>query len=124
MEWLFFGGQIESLRKGMGPPTFGGGGGKRQKVQSVGLYKERPSGEVSLEEFERFSTDRRNVLTGIERAHAMGQKGDARREAIEKLLGQYLPERDRDEAQLAHQRPALVRPQRIEAVPEEPPVLL
>ena len=88
----------------MGTPTFGGGGAKRQKVRSVGLYRERPTGDIDVDEFERFSMDRKNVLTGIERAHAMGLKGDKMKEAIERLLGQYLPERDRDEAQLAEDR--------------------
>ena len=88
----------------MGRPTFGGGGGKRQKVTSVGLYGDRPSGDTDVDEFERFSMDRKNVLAGIERAHAMGLQGDKMKEAIERLLGQYLPERDRDEAQLAEDR--------------------
>lgn len=85
-------------------PTFGGGGAKRQKVTSVGLYGDRPSGEISVDEFERFSLDRKNVLTGIERAHAMGLKRDEMKEATERLLGQYLPERHWDEAQLAEDR--------------------
>jgi DNA primase large subunit len=85
----------------MGTPTFGGGGGKRQKVRSVGLYWVRPTGESSVDEFERFSLDRKAVLTGIERAHAMGLKGDEMKDAIERLLRQYLPERERDAAQLA-----------------------
>lgn len=85
-------------------PSFGGGGAKRQRVMTVGLYKERPTGDTNLQEFERFSLDRKAVLTGIERAQATGKKGDAMKEAIDKLLLQYLPERDRDEAQLAEDR--------------------
>ena len=85
-------------------PTFGGGAAKRQRVMTVGLYKERPSGDTNLQEFERFSLDRKAVLTGIERAQATGTKGDEMKEVIEKLLLQYLPERDRDEAQLAEDR--------------------
>jgi len=85
-------------------PTFGGGAAKRQRVMTVGLYKERPAGATSIEEFERFCLDRKAVLTGIERAQATGKKGAAMKEAIEKLLAQYLPERDRDDAQLAEDR--------------------
>ena len=88
----------------MGTPTFGGGGGKRQCVKSVGLYGDRPTGDSSIGEFEQFSLDRKAVLTGIERAHSVGLKRDAMKEAIERLLRQYLPERDRDEAQLAEDR--------------------
>ena len=85
-------------------PTFGGGG-KRQRVEkTVQLYAGKPDGEISMEEFERFSVDRRNVLKGIERAHAMGLKRDEMKAAIDKLLVQYLPERHWDEAQLAEDR--------------------
>ena len=86
-------------------PTFGGGGGKRQcVVKTVQLYAGKPNGGISMEEFERFSTDRRNVLTGIERAHAIGLKRDEVKATIDKLLAQYLPERYWDEAQLAEDR--------------------
>ena len=86
-------------------PTFGGGGGKRQcVVKTVQMYAGKPEGDISMEEFERFSLDRRNVLTGIERAHAMGLNRDETKAAIDKLLVQYLPERQWDEAQLAEDR--------------------
>jgi DNA primase large subunit len=84
-------------------PSFGGG--KRQcLVKTMQMYAEKPQGEISMEEFERFSLDRRNVLKGIERGHAMGLKRDEMKAMIDKLLGQYLPERSWDEAQLAEDR--------------------
>ena len=82
-------------------PSFGGGGVKRQRVMTVGLYKDRPTGDTNLQEFEQFALDRKAVLTGIERACATGLKGDDMKEAIKKLLLQYLPERDRDAGELA-----------------------
>ena len=86
-------------------PSFGGGGGKRQcVVKTLQLYAGKPEGDISMEEFERFSLDRRNVLTGIERAHAMGLNRDEMKAAIDKLLVQYLPERHWDEAQRAEDR--------------------
>ena len=85
-------------------PTFGGGGKRQCVVKTVQLYAGKPGGEISMEEFERFSVDRRNVLQGIERAHAMGLKREEVKAAIDKLLVQYLPERHWDEAQLAEDR--------------------
>jgi DNA primase large subunit len=73
-------------------------------VKTVQLYEGKPTGDTTIEEFERFSLDRRNVLMGIERAHAMGLKRDEMKAMIDKLLVQYLPERNFDQAQLAEDR--------------------
>ena len=88
----------------MGTPTFGGGGGKRRRVMSVGMYGGFPAGDSSLEEFEKFSLDRRSVLAGIDRIHVKGLKQVAMTATIDKLIAKYLSDRDRDEAQLAEDR--------------------
>ena len=88
----------------MGTPTFGGGGVKREREMNVGWYGEEMPESTSLHFFEQCGRDRQAVLQGIERAYAQGLKSDEMQAAIEKLLRQYLPERPRDEAQLAEDR--------------------
>jgi DNA primase large subunit len=88
----------------MGTPTFGGGGVKREREMNVGWYGAEMPAETSLVFFEQCARDRQAVLQGIERAYAQGLKSDEMQAAIEKLLGHYLPERHRDEAQLAEDR--------------------
>jgi DNA primase large subunit len=85
-------------------PSFGGGGGKRQREMNVGWYGAEMPEATSLHFFEQCARDRRTVLQGIERAHAQGLKSDAMQAAIEKLLCHYLPERHYDERQLAEDR--------------------
>ena len=88
----------------MGTPTFGGGGAKREREMNVGWYGADMPEATSLEFFERCARDRQAVLQGIERAYAQGLKSEEMQAVIEKLLRQYLPERPRDEAQLAEDR--------------------
>jgi DNA primase large subunit len=88
----------------MGTPSFGGGGVKREREMNVGWYGAEMPAETSLVFFEQCARDRQAVLQGIERAHAQGLKGAKMQATIEKLLRHYLPERHRDEAQLAEDR--------------------
>jgi len=87
-------------------PTFGGGGKRQCVVKTLDLYEHMPQKgqEISLDAFERFALDRKTVLDGIDKAHAMGMKREEMKATIDKLLAQYLPERFRDEAQLAEDR--------------------
>ena len=78
---------------------------KRQRVgKTLDLYHKEPTGEISMYEFEQFALDRKRVLSGIDNAYATGMKRDELKATIDKLLGQYLPERDWDETQLAEDR--------------------
>lgn len=87
-------------------PTFGGGGKRQCVVKKLDLYEHTPKEgqEISLDAFEQFALDRKRVLDGINKAYAMGMKRDEMKATIDKLLAQYLPERFRDEAQLAEDR--------------------
>jgi DNA primase large subunit len=85
-------------------PSFGGGGVKREREMNVGWYGAEMPAETSLFFFEQCARDRQAVLQGIERAHAQGLKGAKMQATVEKLLRHYLPERHRDEAQLAEDR--------------------
>jgi len=85
--------------------SFGGSSVKRQRVgKTLDLYHKEPTGEISMHEFEQFALDRKRVLSGIDNAYATGMKRDELKATIDKLLGQYLPERDWDETQLAEDR--------------------
>jgi len=76
-------------------PSFGGSSAKRQCVaKAVDVYKKKPEGAITLEQFEQFALDRKRVLSGIEGAYAGGVKGDKRKTWIENLLLQYLPARN------------------------------
>ena len=88
----------------MGTPAFGGGGVKRERETNVGWYGAEMPAETSLVFFEQCTRDRQAVLHGIEQAHAQGLKSENMQAVMEKLLRQYLPERHRDEAQLAEDR--------------------
>ena len=88
----------------MGTPAFGGGGVKRERETNVGWYGAEMPAETSLVFFEQCARDRQAVLHGIEQAHAQGLKSENMQAVMEKLLRQYLPERHRDEAQLAEDR--------------------
>ena len=85
--------------------SFGGSTVKRQRVgKTLDLYDKKPEGEISMHEFEQFALDRKRVLSGIESAYSKGLKHEERKATIDKLLGQYLPERNWDEAQLTEDR--------------------
>ena len=76
-------------------PSFGGISAKRQCVASaVDVYKKKPEGAITLDQFEQFALDRKRVLSGIEGAYAGGVKGDERKTRISNLLLQYLPARN------------------------------
>ncbi|BDA49539.1 DNA primase large subunit [Coccomyxa sp. Obi] len=56
----------------------------------ISLYKEPPSGEVCIEEFERFAIDRLRVLKGIEDAKTKGFKGDQLHGLVVQLAEKHL----------------------------------
>lgn len=77
---------------------------KRQRVvKTLDVYEDTPKNgeEISLRTFEQFALDRKRVLEGINKACSMGMRGDEMKGTIDNLLLQYLPERDRDKAELA-----------------------
>jgi DNA primase large subunit len=65
---------------------------EQQQTHFVNLYKERPQGEISLEQFERCANDRKRVLQGIDEAQAKGVQWKDMPEYIQNLLRQYMPE--------------------------------
>jgi len=65
---------------------------EQQQTHFVNLYKERPQGEISLEQFERCANDRKRVLQGIDEAQAKGVRFKDMPEYIQKLLRQHMPE--------------------------------
>jgi DNA primase large subunit len=85
-------------------PTFGGGGKRQRVVKTLDLYEHMPEEgqEISLHAFEEFALDRKRVLDGVHKAHAMGMKHDEMKATIDTLLRRCLPEHDRLKDRLSH----------------------
>jgi hypothetical protein len=58
----------------------------QQGTGFVNLYKDKPTGSVSLIQFERFAKDRKRVLQGIDEAQARGVQWKDMPQYVQKLL--------------------------------------
>jgi DNA primase large subunit len=64
----------------------------QQGVGFVNLYKDKPTGSVSLIQFERLAKDRKRVLQGIDEAQARGVQWKEMPQYMQKLLRAHMPE--------------------------------
>ncbi|KAF8060629.1 DNA primase large subunit [Scenedesmus sp. PABB004] len=80
---------------GTGTP---GGPGRAGAFSELTMYKERPSGEISIEDFEKYALDRLRVLKAIDEAKLRSKSDDAIQAEVEALLRKHLTGSSRQEA--------------------------